>query len=355
MGGGELLENLQDDLSQDEDHNEPSNFQAWYVRSANNSQSRSRERSAIRQEQEQDLSEPDQDMEETLEGEQGEEAAGGYERFERHLFRSLSLDPEGAVGGAGSIGSRASLPSNHNPFLNEPVGNGNLGAAGGAVPRRNSGYVRNVNQGPGTLYNWQATKTTVKERFAFMFNNEILADVHFKVGRGGAEQRIPAHKFVLSVGSAVFDAMFNSTLATTEDEITLPDVEPAAFLALLKFLYSDEVSIGPETVMTTLYTAKKYAVPALEKHCVDFLKRNLGPDNAFMLLTQARLFDEPQLAALCLECLDKNTPEALTADGFTDIDIETLSAVLDRDSLRVKESKLFTAVLRCSCHETCLC
>ena len=355
MGGGELLENLQDDLSQDEDHNEPSNFQAWYVRSANNSQSRSRERSAIRQEQEQDLSEPDQDMEETLEGEQGEEQAGGYERFERHLFRSLSLDPEGAVGGSGMPGSLASLPSNHNPFLNEPVGNGNLGAAGGAVPRRNSGYVRNVNQGPGTLYNWQATKTTVKERFAFMFNNEILADVHFKVGRGGAEQRIPAHKFVLSVGSAVFDAMFNSTLATTEDEITLPDVEPAAFLALLKFLYSDEVSIGPETVMTTLYTAKKYAVPALEKHCVDFLKRNLGPDNAFMLLTQARLFDEPQLAALCLECLDKNTPEALTADGFTDIDIETLSAVLDRDSLRVKESKLFTAVLRCSHPKTNLC
>jgi hypothetical protein len=48
--------------------------------------------------------------------------------------------------------------------------------------RRNTSYVRNVNQGPGTLYNWQATKTTVKERFAFMFNNEILADVHFKVG-----------------------------------------------------------------------------------------------------------------------------------------------------------------------------
>jgi hypothetical protein len=51
-------------------------------------------------------------------------------------------------------------------------------------------------------------------------------------------------------------------------------------------VYSDEVQIGPETVMTTLYTAKKYAVPALEKHCVDFLKRNLSPDNAFMLLTQ---------------------------------------------------------------------
>ena len=101
----------------------------------------------------------------------------------------------------------------------------------------------------------------------------------------------------------------------SDEEIPLPDVEPASFLALLKFLYSDEVQIDPETVMTTLYTAKKYAVPALEKHCVDFLKRHLCADNAFMLLTQARLFDEPQLAALCLETIDKNTPEALAAEG----------------------------------------
>lgn len=56
-----------------------------------------------------------------------------------------------------------------------------------------------------------------------------------------------------------------------------------------RFLYSDEVQIGPETVMTTLYTAKKYAVPALEAHCVEFLKKNLRADNAFMLLTQVRL------------------------------------------------------------------
>ena len=55
--------------------------------------------------------------------------------------------------------------------------------------------------------------------------------------------------------------------------------------------------------MTTLYAAKKYAVPALEAQCVEFLKKNLAPDNSFMLLTQARLFDEPQLAALCLETI----------------------------------------------------
>ena len=42
--------------------------------------------------------------------------------------------------------------------------------------------------------------------------------------------------------SAVLDAVTNPTLATQEDEITLPDGEPAASLALLEFLHSDEAS-----------------------------------------------------------------------------------------------------------------
>lgn len=197
-------------------------------------------------------------------------------------------------------------------------------------------------------YNWQASKTAVKERLAYLINTEIMSDVHFRVGKPPHDQLIPAHKFVLSVGSAVFDAQFNGPMATKEPIVDIPDVEPAAFLALLKFLYADEVNIGPETVMTTLYTAKKYAVPALEKACVEFLKRNLSSDNAFMLLTQARLFDEPQLAALCLETIDKSTSEALNAEGFTDIDHDTLCVVLERDTLGIRESKLCTAVFRWS-------
>lgn len=139
---------------------------------------------------------------------------------------------------------------------------------------------------PQILFNWQASKSRVKERLEAIFNKEILADVHFLVGKGSQQLRIPAHKFVLSIGSAVFDAMFNGGMPEETEEIKLPDVEPAAFLALLRFLYTDDVQIGPETVMTTLYTAKKYAVPSMEKACVEFLKSNLSSDNAFMLLTQ---------------------------------------------------------------------
>lgn len=200
--------------------------------------------------------------------------------------------------------------------------------------------------GGNAPYNWQATKTCVKDRLSYLCNTEIMADVHFMVGAPPHQQKIPAHKFVLSVGSAVFDAQFNGPMATQEEIVEIPDVEPAAFISLLRFLYSDEVKICSDSVMTTLYAAKKYAVPALEKQCVEFLKRNLSSDNAFMLLTQARLFDEPQLAALCLETIDKNTHEALQADGFTDIDLETLCCVLERDTLGIREFKLFAAVCR---------
>ncbi|XP_072450243.1 BTB/POZ domain-containing protein 2-like isoform X1 [Chiloscyllium punctatum] len=326
--------------------------------------------------------------------------------------------PNGGGGsGSPSLGTNSSSPSS----LSGGVGPGGAGAGVGGGGGGSAAAVVIYRE---PMYNWQATKTTVKERFAFLFNNEILSDVHFLVGKGMGTQRIPAHRFVLAVGSAVFDAMFNGGMATTSTEIELPDVEPAAFLALLKFLYSDEVQIGPETVMTTLYTAKKYAVPALEAHCVEFLKKNLRADNAFMLLTQvrwnihvvhdiclqkelrrmrhramcgntsvmsgeavvgqpsgcqgsvsvwprnredqekalnwdeefkegdqvgegeARLFDEPQLASLCLENIDKNTSDAINAEGFTDIDLDTLMAVLERDTLGIREIRLFNAVVR---------
>ncbi|XP_016395865.1 BTB/POZ domain-containing protein 2 isoform X2 [Sinocyclocheilus rhinocerous] len=247
----------------------------------------------------------------------GPENGGGAESAVRstpsaHNPRRQLVGPSGATSGVASNMTATPSSSSSSSSASTASSSADASAAVASLPSSPASVL--IYREP--VYNWQATKSTVKERFA------------------------------LAVGSAVFDAMFNGGMATTSTEIELPDVEPAAFLALLKFLYSDEVQIGPETVMTTLYTAKKYAVPALEAHCVEFLKKNLRADNAFMLLTQARLFDEPQLASLCLENIDKNTADALAAEGFTDVDIDTLVAVLERDTLGVREVRLFGAAVR---------
>jgi BTB/POZ domain-containing protein 3/6 len=44
---------------------------------------------------------------------------------------------------------------------------------------------------------------------------------------------IPAHKYVLATGSSVFYAMFYGGLAENK-EIRVPDVEPSAFLTMLR-------------------------------------------------------------------------------------------------------------------------
>ena len=68
-----------------------------------------------------------------------------------------------------------------------------------------------------------------------MLKNDLLADVYFTVGSDSSTQRrIPAHKCILVTGSSVFYAMFCGSLAEKKKEITIPDVEPHAFINLLK-------------------------------------------------------------------------------------------------------------------------
>jgi BTB/POZ domain-containing protein 1/2 len=100
--------------------------------------------------------------------------------------------------------------------------------------------------------------------------------------------------------------------------------------------------------MCVLYASKKYNVLSLEKECVGYLRRNLRVDNAFMLLTQARLFDESELAESCLELIDKYALEVFSNENFYDIDLDLLTSIVKRDTLGIKESKLFQFLIRWS-------
>ncbi|XP_062851797.1 BTB/POZ domain-containing protein 6-A [Trichomycterus rosablanca] len=187
--------------------------------------------------------------------------------------------------------------------------------------------------------------TSLRDRNAVMFNNEHMADVHFVVGPPGATQKVPAHKYVLAVGSSVFSAMFYGDLAEGESEIQIPDVDPAAFLVLLKYLYSDEIDLEPETIVETLYAAKKYLVSVLVSACVRFLESRLEAGNAFALLSHSCALDEPELAQSCWKVIDAQAELALCSDDFLQLDPVTLEGVLRRDSLNARESAVLQAAL----------
>nr|CAH7725200.1 unnamed protein product [Callosobruchus chinensis] len=212
----------------------------------------------------------------------------------------------------------------------------------------NGGRISPAAQGDPTATldpNWQATKSTVRERNAAMFNNDLMADIRFLVGTPGSTQLIPAHKYVLATGSSVFYAMFYGGLAECKEEIEVPDVEPSAFLTLLKYLYCDEIQLEADTVLATLYVAKKYIVPYLARACVQYLETSLTAKNACLLLSQSRLFEEPELMQRCWEVIDAQAEMAVKSEGFVDIDTSTLESVLARETLNCKEMTLLEAAL----------
>ncbi|XP_056616579.1 BTB/POZ domain-containing protein 6-A isoform X1 [Triplophysa dalaica] len=204
---------------------------------------------------------------------------------------------------------------------------------------------QNINNNNVEISTWQSLHPTLRERNALMFNNEHMADVHFIVGPPGESERVPAHKYVLAVGSSVFCAMFYGDLAEGDSDIHIPDVEPAAFLILLKYVYSDEIELSADTVLATLYVAKKYLVSALARACVGFLETSLEARNACVLLSQSRLFEEPDLTQRCWEVIDAQAELALRSEGLSEIDLPTLESILQRETLNVKEAIIFQAVL----------
>lgn len=156
-----------------------------------------------------------------------------------------------------------------------------------------------------TKFKFQASSKTLKRYVRHLCNNNQFSDINFLVGNGNQKQRMSAHKIILSSWSTVFEAMFCGSLATKSDEIEIPDVEPAAFINLLNFVYFNDVEVNSETVMSTLYAARKYNVLALEKQCVKFLKKNVNSENIFFLLNQARFYDLRKLKKHCINFFKK--------------------------------------------------
>ena len=194
----------------------------------------------------------------------------------------------------------------------------------------------------------QTTRSTIRERIQFMLNNLRFSDVKFVVrkmdGDSESKQVIPAHKFVLSISSPVFEAMFYGELTETRDSIELPDCEYESLLELFRYMYSDEVNLSGSNVLGVLYLAKKYMVPLLAVNCTQYLQANLDPSNVLSILSSAQKYDEKDLVDQCWKAIEEQPEKALKSDTFTTIERFLLKALVIKDTLAIEEIEMFKAV-----------
>ena len=191
----------------------------------------------------------------------------------------------------------------------------------------------------------------VRETITFLFNNELLSDVSFVIrsscGENDAKRSkmvIPAHKFVLSIYSPVFYAMFCGEMAEKSNTIDLPDCEYEGMLEMLRYMYISEVELHASNVLQVLYVAKKYILPSLAQKCVVFLMRNLDVANVLCVLSDAQKYDEKNLVDRFWEMIESETEEVVKSEDFVKIDKSLLEAMVKRATLTISEVELFRAV-----------
>ncbi|XP_078152826.1 BTB/POZ and MATH domain-containing protein 1-like [Carex rostrata] len=153
---------------------------------------------------------------------------------------------------------------------------------------------------------------SIDEHFVQLLDRKETADVRFEV----EGEIFTAHRLVLAARSPVFNAGLFGMMAERKTEIiSIKDIKPAVFNAMLHFIYTDSLpdmsnENTPHVTMIQhlLVAADRYALDGLKMLCEDSLTRDISIDSALSTLTLAEELDLQELREMCVSfvCDRKN-------------------------------------------------
>ena len=131
-----------------------------------------------------------------------------------------------------------------------------------------------------------------------LFLTGLGADVVFHIG----DEKIPAHKVVLSSRVPYFDKMLSSDMVESKTGvIKMQDAEPEPFKQVLRHIYSGKLPDNLETsALNILPFADKFDLTDLREACVYWMERGLKASNAVATLITADLFRCEDVKRKCL-------------------------------------------------------
>lgn len=109
---------------------------------------------------------------------------------------------------------------------------------------------------------------------------------------------------------------------STEHEIKIADTRHEVFVALMTFLYTDQVDVAPHTAIELYVLADLYTLDRLKVQCESIVHRKLCHANAPLLLSVADQHQAFALKAMCTRYIIRHFEVITKSDEF---------AVLNRD------------------------
>ncbi|XP_006657384.1 BTB/POZ and MATH domain-containing protein 3-like [Oryza brachyantha] len=195
--------------------------------------------------------------------------------------------------------------------------------------------------------------------FKNLLNLGIGCDITFEVG----DDTVQAHKWILAARSPVFKAQFFGPIGNPDlHSVTVEDVEPVVFKAMVNFIYSDElpsihelagsVSTWTSTVVVQhlLAAADRYGLDRLRLLCEEKLCDELTAETVATTLALAEQHHCTQLKSACLKftAVRENLGAVMETEGFNYLeetcpsllsDLLATVAVVDDDSATLNRKR----------------
>lgn len=183
-----------------------------------------------------------------------------------------------------------------------------------------------------------AAGATLADDLQQAMTDESTADVTLRVLDASSGELIasfPAHKFMLSLRSVVFRAMFCSTMSESiSGVVDISDLQASVVRAMLQYVYTDHVGFGGDSSSSSsssnacstsvlndvgeelLAAACKYQIPGLEALCEHHLMSTLNNDNAVSVMCLAHSYGAKNLKARALQYIARNAKVIMHKEGF---------------------------------------
>ena len=142
--------------------------------------------------------------------------------------------------------------------------------------------------------------------------DDKFADFVFKV----KNVKIPVHRAILATRSPVFAAMFQPDRQQKRtNEVEIKDVTPAAFKALLRFIYTGRCQVGM-WAEDLFMAAIKYDIKDLIQIGAKEMEKKLTADNVVRLLILSDLHQASDLKEAAMGFINKNAPAVMKTPSW---------------------------------------
>jgi len=185
--------------------------------------------------------------------------------------------------------------------------------------------------------------------FLSLFNNSELSDITFILKNN---EKLFAHRNILITRSSYFRSLFlNGMKESYQKEIEVKAWDPSIFIAIIRFIYTDQVLFTAETVVESiwgLFTASRYyGLERLQKLCQQFLiNEKLSLETVCLLWNTASELDAKEVQETCTNYFLQHFENIMHTEGFISLHRDLFLAALRSSELMVSDpDKVSQAVL----------